>query len=327
MKDAEKPKPSKKFFANAKIIGSLNKVRELYKKKSGAKYLKISGLVILILAMLFTISVGVAIYGFDQKSDFVQTTSKYIPYPAAFVGTSSVRLSEYTDSVYHAKHYYDRTGVDQPENYKSEILDNLIVRRIILAQAKKYGITVTNNEVDAQFKQEVEQYGGEDKAAELLLDLYDFKIRDIKELIRYKMIEDKLREKVPVRVHASHILVAVDSKADKKKVAEAEKLANDLYKKVQGGEAFQTVAKKYSQDTATKDTGGDLGFFEKGQFVKEFEEVAFRLKIGEISKPVKTEFGYHIIKVTERKGEVSKTFEQWLLDIKEQTKTIKLIKI
>lgn len=92
-----------------------------------------------------------------------------------------------------------------------------------------------------------------------------------------------------MEVRASHILVHTEDKA--------KWIAGELHK----GADFAVLARQYSQ-CPSKMQGGDLGFFGKGQMVKEFEQAAFALKAGQISKPVRTEFGYHIIKVTERKA-------------------------
>lgn len=86
-------------------------------------------------------------------------------------------------------------------------------------------------------------------------------------------------------VRASHILVPTEDKA------------NWIYKELQNGKDFANLAKDYS-DCPSKERGGDLGFFGKGQMVKEFEDAAFSMKEGDVSKPVKTQFGYHLIKVT-----------------------------
>ncbi len=97
-------------------------------------------------------------------------------------------------------------------------------------------------------------------------------------------------------VTASHILVADEA------------TAKDILVKLKAGEKFEDLAKQYGTD-GTKDSGGSLGTFGKGEMVKEFEDVAFALKTGEISDVVKTEFGYHVIKVTD-KNQGTKTYEE-----------------
>ena len=89
-------------------------------------------------------------------------------------------------------------------------------------------------------------------------------------------------------IRASHILVPTEDKA------------KWLYKELQKGRDFAKLAKDYSE-CPSKTNGGDLGFFGKGQMVKEFEDVAFKMNEGDFSRPVKTQFGYHIIKLTGKK--------------------------
>jgi peptidyl-prolyl cis-trans isomerase C len=91
-----------------------------------------------------------------------------------------------------------------------------------------------------------------------------------------------------MKIHASHILVP------------NLQLASKIMYEINQGKDFGELAKKYST-CPSKDAGGDLGFFEKGQMVKEFEDAAFSMKKGDVSDPVKTEFGYHIIRINERK--------------------------
>jgi peptidyl-prolyl cis-trans isomerase C len=89
-------------------------------------------------------------------------------------------------------------------------------------------------------------------------------------------------------VRASHILVSSDREASR------------ILEEIRKGKDFSEMARRYSSCPSGKN-GGDLGFFGKGQMVKEFEDAAFSLKDGELSKPVRTQFGWHIIKVTARK--------------------------
>lgn len=115
---------------------------------------------------------------------------------------------------------------------------------------------------------------------------------DLKNLIRRQLLRKKVYDaitkdvpKVQEQVWARHILVATEAEANKVEAA------------LKAGGNFAELAKQYSTDTSNKDQGGDLGWFPKGTMLPEFESAAFKMKIGEISQPVKTTYGYHIIQV------------------------------
>src|SRR5690606_36379540 len=110
-------------------------------------------------------------------------------------------------------------------------------------------------------------------------------------------------------IRASHILV------------DTEEEAREILSKIRGGADFEELAKMYSKDPGTKDLGGDLGFFAKGKMVPEFEEAAFALNPGEVSDVVKTEYGYHVIKVTGRRSSLS--FEDAKEDIRNNLENAK----
>ena len=101
-------------------------------------------------------------------------------------------------------------------------------------------------------------------------------------------------------VKASHILIKTEANADEKKVAEAREKIDAILAKVKGGEDFAKMAKEKSEGPSGPN-GGDLGYFGRGQMVKPFEEAVYKLKVGEVSEVVKTEFGFHIIKLVDMK--------------------------
>ncbi len=111
----------------------------------------------------------------------------------------------------------------------------------------------------------------------------------------------------PEMVKARHILISVK---DTVKEEDAKKKAEQLYSMLKEGKDFGKLAKEYSDDPGSKDKGGDLGYFKRGVMVKEFEDMAFSLGKGEVSAPVRTQFGYHIIKVEDRKEAKEKTLEE-----------------
>jgi peptidyl-prolyl cis-trans isomerase C len=89
-------------------------------------------------------------------------------------------------------------------------------------------------------------------------------------------------------VRASHILV------------QTEKLANKIFSKINSGKDFGQLAKKYSE-CPSGNKGGDLGYFTRGKMVKEFEDAAFNMQKGQVSQPIRTQFGFHLIKVTDQR--------------------------
>ncbi|CAN5657804.1 peptidyl-prolyl cis-trans isomerase [soil metagenome] len=120
----------------------------------------------------------------------------------------------------------------------------------------------------------------------------------------------------PEQVRASHILLHTEGKDD----AAVKKQAEELAKQARAGADFAELAKKFSQDETNNSKGGDLDLFGKGQMVPEFDTVAFAMKPGEISDPVKTQFGYHIIKLTEKKAASQRPLAEVQAQIEDQIK-------
>jgi peptidyl-prolyl cis-trans isomerase C len=115
--------------------------------------------------------------------------------------------------------------------------------------------------------------------------------------------------KKPEQVRASHILLSVAADASEETVKEKQKAAADIASRVKAGEAFDKLASELSEDPSAKQNSGDLNFFTKEQMVPEFSSAAFGMKKGEISDPVKSQFGFHIIQVTDRKDAETMTLE------------------
>jgi peptidyl-prolyl cis-trans isomerase C len=129
----------------------------------------------------------------------------------------------------------------------------------------------------------------------------------------YDENQDKFKK--PEQTRASHVLISVDQKATPEEKKKAKEKADAIKKRVTSGEDFAAVAKAESKcPSAAK--GGDLGYFGKGQMVPAFEEAAFSLKPGQLSDVVETQFGYHIIKVTDRKQSETVKFN----DVKDKIK-------
>jgi len=176
--------------------------------------------------------------------------------------------------------------------------------------------------------------GDADIAAHFDAHKDDFKIGE-KRKIRYVLIDiDALRQKVvvpsaeidraynnnieqystPEQVRASHILLKTEGKDDAAVKARAE----DLLKQARGGADFAELAKKYSEDDSNKANGGDLDYFGRGRMVAEFDQVAFAMEPGKISDVVKTQFGYHIIKLTDKKAATTRPLAEVRQQLQDQ---------
>ena len=129
------------------------------------------------------------------------------------------------------------------------------------------------------------------------------------EMLKLQYMANVQQYQVPNRVHAEHILFMTVGKTDAE-VEEIKKRAEDVLKQVKKGGKFEDLAKKYSEDPGSKDKGGDLSWITQGQTVPEFEKTAFSLPAGQVSDLVKTQYGYHIIKVLEKETAHTKPFEE-----------------
>ncbi len=166
---------------------------------------------------------------------------------------------------------------------------------------KKYkDIHPDDEQIKQYYSEHMDQYKSEPRAKALYLN---FVYSDYKDLVSITethvkdYYEQHQKEfQIPETVEAGHILIKIDENAEENVVKETEKRALDIYDMAKKGESFETLAKKYSEDSS-KANGGYLGRFEKQQMVKPFADQAFSMKAGEISKPVRTMFGWHIIKL------------------------------
>jgi len=145
-------------------------------------------------------------------------------------------------------------------------------------------------------------------------DFYDSVTVDEEELRQYYE-SDEEQFLVQEMVKARHILLPVDEKQSPEQQEAVRQKAQNLLEQLQQGASFEELAKKHSQDSATAVKGGDLGLFQKGDMVKPFEETAFSLNPGETSDLVKTQYGYHIIRVEDKISKHVKSFKEVRKDI------------
>ncbi|MFY0800408.1 peptidylprolyl isomerase [Peribacillus frigoritolerans] len=193
--------------------------------------------------------------------------------------------------------------------YGADTLDLLITNKLVELEAGKAGIKIKDEEIQKEIDVMVESYGDEKSLKEQLEASGSSMDALKKDIVVYLQTKKLVEPRITVtddeistyfednkdtfaqaeQVEASHILV------------EDEKTAKKVAKELAAGGDFAKLAAEYSTDTETADNGGSLGYFGKGDMVEEFEDVAFNLDKNKVSDPVKTEYGYHIIKVTGKK--------------------------
>ncbi len=221
----------------------------------------------------------------------------------------------------------EATGSDRAQKRAAamkKILDTMIDEKLVDMELKELKVTITDKEVDAAVDEVKKSYNLTDEQLQQAVSREGYTIAEYREQMRkqigrYKLISEKVRKNVKVseadvkteydrmtraegedyEVHVRHILIAIPRNASQPQVDQAKRKAAAVAQEArQPGVDFAELAKKRSEGSSSSD-GGDLGFFKRGTMVPEFERVAFNLKSGEVSEPVRTQFGWHVLKLEE----------------------------
>lgn len=175
-------------------------------------------------------------------------------------------------------------------------------------------VSVTPAEVEAYYRANSSRYAHpqQKNVKYLLADLAriraEINLTDAQLRERYQQNREQYR--TGEAVQASHILIKTEENATPQQIEQARTKANALLQQIRGGADFATLARQNSGDPSSAANGGDLGFFESGQMVPEFEQTAFAQNVGEVSEPVKTQYGFHIIKTTAKRPSGHRSFEE-----------------
>ena len=213
---------------------------------------------------------------------------------------------------------------DQRDRIYRDILDQMIGYKLLAQESKARKVAVPDAEIEARVISLKQQFPTEDAFTQALAQQHvtvdQIKSDARQEMAISKLVEQEVAQKAAVkpedvqtfyqqnpknfqeseRVRASHILITAPKAADAATKAQARAKAEAILKDVKAGKDFAALAKQNSQDPGSAANGGDLGFFQQGQMVGPFNDVAFSLKPGAVSDVVETDFGYHIIKVVEK---------------------------
>lgn len=226
----------------------------------------------------------------------------------------------------------DLSTVDYTGELRELATNQLIEETLLDIKADELFIFLSDDDLDRELERFRQQRKISQMEFEALLErqqvsLADFRKTYKRQIRRNRVIVREIRSGIQIDeaaikakyessvgteklVHARHILIGLKSNAPEAAVLAASKKANELKLRIEKGESFEAVAAQYSEDPSAKSNKGDLGFFKKSDMVAEFSNAAFLLDEGQLSEPVRTPFGFHLIEVLETKEEPKESFDK-----------------
>ena len=318
----EKKKTSKKKTVKKPTSQGNKRTQEVFgKEKSQVVTFTTNDNVLIAVGIGLVLLVGLFMFNMDVFSSLFGSGDVLVK-----VNNEAITQSE-LDTQYNRLpvDYREGLGLDEA-TLKKTILEQLVAKTLLLQDAEEKGIIVEKSEVDEALEQLKLQAGLDDTLYQQKLAEQGLTDKDMSQLIEEQLLVTKLAEKeiLPnlqidevvlkqefakikdqiVQVKASHILVCYTGTARcaaTRTEEEALERVAEVLLKLDAGQDFNDLAREYSDDPSAATNLGDLGWFGRGQMVKAFEDSAFGLRVGLVSRGVKTDFGYHLIKVEEKK--------------------------
>jgi foldase protein PrsA len=236
-----------------------------------------------------------------------------------------------------------KTQSKEYRTFQQNLAQYLVMLEVLRQEAPNLGVRVTEEDVQTQIDDIKHMFQGDQKRFEEALQKQRLTLDQFEESLRERLLIDAMKEAVtkdvtvtddevkayydsnkhdytePEARKTQHILISPFAKAAQGggtitptegdwEAAKAE--ADKVRSEIQNGADFNSEARKYSDDAATRDAGGELGYIIRGQMVAQFEDAVFSLKKGELSRPVRTEYGYHLIQVTDIRPEAQIPYDQ-----------------
>lgn len=257
-----------------------------------SRYLIVIGCI----AVLIIFFVGAGIYRFGWRGRFVAPISRLIPYPAAVVDWEPISYSTFLDELQTAERYWQaqsdkrRTTIPVPNagEVRRRLLEKLIEQRLVQIWARKHNLSLTAEDLEQEWQKFLKTPDAKTEADLFFKEIYGW--------------EDKKEEKFKTQVlspwlAAEKVKLALAREVGRDEVG-AKARAEEIYKKInKDGANFAELARAESDDKLSAPAGGSLGYVGQEQFEPAAAEAIFKLKIGQISKPLRSSEGYQIVKV------------------------------
>jgi foldase protein PrsA len=301
----------------------------------GALFMRYHRILVLLAALMVPAALATGCGGDDGKSLSRDSI--------AVVGDQEIAKDEYDALLTQAKKSYEaqkrefpKAGTPEYDTLKNQAVQFLVQRAQFEQEAEELGVEVSEEEVDKRLEQIKKQYfGGDDKRYKEQLGKQGLTDEQVRRDIRAQLIQEGIFKNVTDEVKVSD--KDIEDYYDKNKaqygtpesrdvrhiLVSKKKLADDLYQQLQKGADFAKLAKKHSKDPGSKEQGGKLTIA-RGQTVEPFDQTAFLLPVGKVSRPVKTQYGYHLIEpVSEIKPAKTTPLAQVKESIKQQLEQTK----
>ncbi|MFT5429977.1 MAG: peptidyl-prolyl cis-trans isomerase C [Myxococcota bacterium] len=291
------------------------------------------------------LKVEAATPGADKKTSADgETEETRVTGPVALVNGQAIDAALYYEEVDKIKKRSAKIPPERMNRIKDNILKRLIEKELIRQAVKKAEVAVPKAEIDAEFAEYKKRFRTDEqfqnylKHGKVTVESIRSRISEKKELEKllektgklavtdaevddfYKKNERFYQEREGVK--ARHVLIKLKENASKEEEEKARAKVGEVQAALKKGDAFEDVAKKFSEGPSGP-KGGDLGFFGRGQMVKPFEEKAFAMKPNEVSDPIRTRFGFHIINVLEKREARKKPMTEVKETIKESLRNKK----
>lgn len=248
----------------------------------------------------------------------------------AIIGDKIVLHSEVESQLLQILSQQNSSNTDK-EQLRCQVMEDMMFQKLLANQAEVDSLEVTDEEVNAAIDQRIDyfvsQIGSIKKTEKYFNKSIDVIREEFFSIIKDQILSQRMESQVtsslkttpsdvrkffnsiptdslpmfPAQIEMSQVIIYPQVSSYEKKRMETQLLK--FKKRVENGEDFSFLASLYSEDEGSANEGGDLGYVTKGKLVPEFESVAFRLQKGEVSNPVKTKYGYHLIQTVDRKGE------------------------
>jgi len=300
-----------KFFVA--VYKLLRRFAEFCKVIVWPKWKSISKTVVFAIIALYLIGgivFGVRLYAQKRFEKVDLIASAVYPFPVAKSGRGLVLNRQLQLWVSSSKNFAKKNSMEVPPDLQKSIVKELNDYLMVAQEADRLGVHLSDKEINEKFDLSIEGIGSKDQAIDFLKQMYGLSMNQFKRLITPMILVEKVKEDKFTKVKVRHILIKDGNKA------------KEIAKQAQEGGNFEELAKEHSEDQTSKDKGGLIAegeyLFRESGLVPEVESAMFKQKVGKVSDPVKSEYGYHIIKVEDKKGKINAKYSDWLKSLRKK---------